>query len=99
MNITYFNKFPSAPPAPPDVVSISEAFQSGYVDVTIQWNNPPVSSDVTYVVNVTPPIESSVVVGGASAQLRVMYNTRYSVRIVATNCAGNSSNLTNLYYG
>ena len=79
---------------------MSEMFNSGSVDVSIQWSNPPVPSGVSYDVSVTPPIESAVMIRGTSAQLTVMYNIRYNVSIVATNCAGESVPfLTQIFYG
>ena len=90
----------SEPPSLPAVMVVSELFQSGYVAVTLQLDNPPISADVSYAVNITPPVESSVMIQGATAHLRAMYNVRYSVRVVATNCAGNSSPvITNIFYG
>ena len=79
---------------------ISKVFMSSSVAVTFQLSSPPVASGVSYAVSITPPVESPVMVGDTSAQLTVMYNIRYSVRIVATNCAGESSpNVTELFYG
>ena len=75
---------------------MSEVFNSGNVAVTLQWNNLP---EVSYNVSVTPSM-SAVTSTNTSAMLTVMYNTRYSVGIVATNCAGESDPyITELHYG
>ena len=75
---------------------MSEVFNSGNVAVTLQWNNLP---EVSYNVSVTPSV-SAVTSTNTSAILTVMYNTRYRVSIVATNCAGGSDPyITGLYYG
>ena len=67
---------------------MSEVFNSGNVAVTLQWNN---LSEVSYStsVSVTPNV-SAVTSTNSSARLTVMYNTRYNVSIVATNCGGES---------
>ena len=75
---------------------MSEVFDSGNVTVILQWNN---LSEVSYSVSVTPSVPS-VTSTNTSAMLTVMYNTRYSVSIVATNCAGESDPyITALHYG
>ena len=74
-------------PDRPDGVMTSQLFNSGNVDVTLQWNNLP---EVSYNVSVTPRV-SAVMMTDSSSTLTVMYNIRYSVSIVATNCAGESA--------
>ena len=85
-------------PDPPDRVMLSEVFNSGSVAVTLQWNNLP---EVSYSVSVTPSVSAvTSTTTNTSARLTVMYNIRYSVSIVATNCAGESDPyITELYYG
>ena len=84
-------------PEPPDGVMMSEVFNSGNVAVTLQWNKLP---EVSFTVSVTPPSVSPVTSTNTSARLTVMYNTRYNVSVVATNCAGESDPyLVELYYG
>ena len=64
--------------------------------VTLQWNNLP---EFSCSVSVTPSVPS-VTNTNTSAMLTVIYNTRYSVSIVATNCAGGSDPyITELHYG
>ena len=75
---------------------MSEVFNSSNVAVTLQWNNLP---EVSYNVSVTPSA-SAVTNTNTSAILTVMYNARYIVSIVATNCAGESDPyIRELYYG
>ena len=75
---------------------MSEVFNSSNVAVTLQWNN---LSEVSYNVSVTPKVPA-VTNTNTSAMLTVMYNKRYSVSIVATNCAGESDPyIRDLYYG
>ena len=86
----------SVRPDPPDGVIKSEIFTSSNVVVTLQWNNLP---EVSYSVSVTPSVPS-VTSTNTSAMLTVIYNTRYNVSIVATNCAGESDPyITELHYG
>ena len=83
-------------PDPSDGVMMSAVFNSGNVAVTLQWNNFP---EVSYNVSVIPSVPA-VTSTNTSAMLTVMYNTRYSVSIVATNCAGESDPyITGLYFG
>ena len=83
-------------PDPSDGLMLSEVFNSGSVAVTLQWNNLP---EVSYNVSVIPNV-SVVTSTNISARLTVMYNTRYSVGIVATNCARESDPyLVELDYG
>ena len=63
----------------------SEVFNSESVAVIFQWNDPSTMSDVSYNVSISPTRE--VMITGNSAQLTVLYNTRYTVRITAIICA------------
>ena len=59
--------------------------------VTLLWH----SSDVAEVffIYIHPPVEmkSMFVTSNTSVGLNVLYNQQYNVRVVASNCAGNST--------
>ena len=66
------------------------------MNVTLQWNPPTDNGgddDPTYTVTISPPAQlSSTVVTSASVTVSAAdYNEDYTVSVVATNCAGNST--------
>ena len=57
--------------------------------MSVQWD-PPIDNggrdDLTYTVTISPPVTSTSVTVSAAD-----YNEDYTVSVVATNCAGNST--------
>ncbi len=77
---------------------MSHSIQSSSVDavsVTVQWDPPTDNGDrddLTYTVTVSPPTQlSATVVTSTSVTMTAQYNVDYTVSIVTTNCAGNST--------
>ena len=65
------------------------------VSVTVEWD-PPIDNggrdDLTYTVTVSPPTQlSATVLTSISVTVTAQYNVDYTVSIVTTNCAGNST--------
>ncbi|XP_064404734.1 uncharacterized protein LOC135349710 [Halichondria panicea] len=58
------------------------------VSVTVGWNPPTETGDRTYTVIISPPAQLSATV---SVTVTAQYNLDYTVSVVATNCAGNST--------
>ena len=65
------------------------------VSVTVQWDPPTDNGgrdDLTYTVTVSPPTQlSATVITSTSVTVTAQYNGEYTVSIVTTNCAGNST--------
>ena len=62
------------------------------ITIGLEWTSSDVTID-SYVVNVSPPIASvsTFTTSNISIQLFILYNQVYSISVVATNCAGNST--------
>ncbi|XP_064403265.1 complement receptor type 1-like [Halichondria panicea] len=84
------------PPGPPSskrhsILRIS----ANAVNVSVQWNPPTETGgrdDLTYTVTISPPAQlSAVVLTSTSVTVTAQYNVDYTVSVVATNCAGNST--------
>ena len=84
-------------PSPP--VNISHSIQSSSAEgasVSVQWDPPSDNGgrdDLTYTVTISPPAQlSATVVTSTSVTVSAAdYNEDYTVSVVATNCAGNST--------
>ena len=63
-------------------VNISEHFQMNFVSVTLEWTT---KNGISYSVSVNPETAISYT-GERSAQLGVLYNTKYNVSVVASLC-------------
>ncbi len=65
------------------------------VSVTVQWDPPTDNGgrdDLTYTVTVSPPTQlSATVLTATFITVTAQYNVDYTVSIVTTNCAGNST--------
>ncbi len=63
--------------------------------MTVGWNPPTETGgrdDLTYIVTVSPPAQlSATVLTSTSVTVTAQYNVDYTVSVVATNCAGNST--------
>ncbi len=63
--------------------------------MTIGWDPPTETGsrdDVTYTVTVSPPAQlSATLLTSTSVTVTAQYNVDYTVSVVATNCAGNST--------
>ena len=77
---------------------MSHSTESSSVDavsVTVLWDPPTDnggSDDLTYTVTVSPPTQlSATVLTSTSVTVTAQYNVYYTVSIVTTNCAGNST--------
>ena len=57
----------------------------------IKWN--PVSEVDHYIISISPPIENGTIVttSNTTIQLPLVYNKGYNVSVMASNCAGNST--------
>ncbi len=64
--------------------------------MTIGWNPPTETGgrdDIAYIVTISPPAQlSATVLTSTSVTVTAQCNVDYTVSIVATNCAGNSTN-------
>ena len=83
-------------PGPPSIMSHSTGSSSvDAVSVTVQWDPPTDNGgrdDLTYTVTVSPPTQlSATVLTSTSVTVTAQYNVDYTVSIVTTNCAGNST--------
>ncbi len=84
------------PSGPPSTISHSILSNSGNeVSVSVQWEPPTETGgrdDLTYTVTVSPPAQlSATVLTSTSVTVTAQYNVDYTVSVVATNCAGNST--------
>ena len=84
------------PPGPPSIMFHSTANSSvDAVSVTVEWDPPTDNGgrdDLTYTVTVSPPTQlSATVLTSTSVTVTAQYNVDYTVNIVTTNCAGNST--------
>ena len=65
------------------------------VSVTVQWDPPTDNGgrdDLTYTVTISPLTQlSATVLTSTSLNVTAQYNVDYTVSIVTTNCAGNST--------
>ena len=63
--------------------------------MTIGWDPPTETGgrdDLTYTVTISPPAQlSATVLTSTSVTVTAQYNVDYTVSVVATNCAGNST--------
>ena len=88
-------------PHPPHNITESESFTEHRANTTLQWSSRD-NHDTSFIATFDPPLITSkvVITSDKSLQLMVPYNVNYTVSLVATNCAGNSSAvLYALYYG
>ncbi len=83
----------TVPPSSPQGVSHSvESSSANEVSVSVQWGYPTETGgrdDLTYTVTISPP--SATVLTSTSVTVTAQYNMDYTVSVVATNCAGNST--------
>ncbi len=86
------------PPGAPSTIKHSIPSNSANeVSVSVQWDPPTETGgrdDLTYTVTVSPPSQLSATVltsTSRSVTVTVQYNVDYTVSVVATNCAGNST--------
>ncbi|XP_064403674.1 uncharacterized protein LOC135349109 isoform X2 [Halichondria panicea] len=65
------------------------------VSVSVQWDSPTETGgrdDLTYTVSISPPAHlSATVLTSTSVTVTAQYNVDYTISVVATNCAGNST--------
>ena len=83
-------------PLPPNGFSKSILSSSATeVSVSIQWNPPTETGgrdDLNYTVTISPLTQlSATVLTSTSVTVTAQYNVDYTVSVVATNCAGNST--------
>ncbi|XP_064402268.1 uncharacterized protein LOC135348048 isoform X2 [Halichondria panicea] len=83
-------------PGPPSTIRHSIPSSSSIeVSVSVQWNPPTETSgrdDLTYTVTISTPAQlSDTVLTSTSITVIAQYNVNYTVSVVATNCAGNST--------
>ncbi|XP_064400075.1 uncharacterized protein LOC135346389 [Halichondria panicea] len=86
----------AGPPSSPQGFSHSvESRSVNEVSVTVGWDPPTETGgrdDLTYTVTVLPLAQlSAIVLTSTSATVTAQYNVDYTVSVVATNCAGNST--------
>ena len=84
------------PPGPPSIIRHSTLNTSANeVSVSVQWNPPTENGgrdDLTYTVTISPLAQlSTTVLTSTSVTVTAQYNVDYTVSVVATNCAGNST--------
>ena len=84
------------PPGPSSINPHSTGISSvDAVNVSVQWDPPTDNGgrdDLTYTVTVSPPTQlSATVLTSTSVTVTAQYNVDYTVSIVTTNCAGNST--------
>ncbi len=84
------------PPGPPSTIRHSIPSNSANeVNVSVQWEPPTETGgrdDLTYTVTVSPTAQlSATLLTSTSVTVTAQYNVNYTVSIVATNCAGNST--------
>ncbi|XP_064403554.1 uncharacterized protein LOC135349024 isoform X2 [Halichondria panicea] len=84
------------PPGPPSTIRHSILSSSAdEVSVSVQWNPPAETGgrdDLTYSVIISPLAQlSATVLTSTSVTVTAQYNMDYTVSVVATNCAGNST--------
>ncbi len=82
-------------PGPPSTIRHSTLSSSANeFSVPIQWNPPTDTGgkdNLTYTVTISPPAQFSTVLTSTSVTVTAQYNVNYTVSVVATNCAGNST--------
>ncbi|XP_064402629.1 uncharacterized protein LOC135348365 isoform X2 [Halichondria panicea] len=83
-------------PGPPSIIRHSTLSNSANkVNVTIGWDLPAETGgrdDLTYSVTISPPAQhSATVLTSTSVTVTAQYNVNYTVGVVTTNCAGNST--------
>ncbi len=84
------------PPGPPFTIRHSTLSSSANeVSVSVQWNPPTENGgrdDLTYTVTISPPAQlSATVLTSTSVNVTAQYSVDYTVSVVTTNCAGNST--------
>ncbi len=82
-------------PGPPSIRHSISSSSSIEVSVSVQWDPPTETGgrdDLTYTVTISPPAQLSVtVLTSTSVTVTAQYNVDYTVSVMATNCAGNST--------
>ncbi|XP_064403419.1 mucin-2-like [Halichondria panicea] len=82
-------------PRPPSIRHSILSSSSNEVSVSVQWDPPTETGgrdDLTYTVTISPPAQlSATVLTSTSVTVTAQYNVDYTVSVVATNCAGNST--------
>ncbi len=84
------------PPGPPSTIRHSISSSSAdAVSVSVQWDPPTETGgrdDLTYTVTISPPAQLfASVLTSTSVTVTAQYNVDYTVCVVGTNCAGNST--------
>ncbi|XP_064402288.1 uncharacterized protein LOC135348062 isoform X2 [Halichondria panicea] len=84
------------PPGLPSILRHSVSSSSANeVSVSVQWDSPTETGsrdNPTYTVTISPPAQlSATVLTSTSVTGTAQYNVDYTVSVVATNCAGNST--------
>ena len=84
------------PPSTPQRVGYSvDSSSADRVSVIVGWDPPTETGgrdDLTYTVTISPPAQlSATVLTSTSVTVTAQYNVDYTVSVVATNCAGNST--------
>ncbi len=84
------------PPGPPSTIRhFTSSILANEVSVTIGWDPPTETGgrdDLTYTVSISPPAHlSATVLTSTSVTVTAQYNVDYTISVVATNCAGNST--------
>ena len=74
------------------MVNKTSVFEDDGIKVFLEWMAES-SAGVTYNVSIIPQVPITKV-SGASAELKVSYNTSYHLTVLATLCEQNSANLT-----
>ncbi len=92
LRISHFKVAPSPPNGFSDSILNSSANE---ISVSVQWDPPTETGgrdDLTYTVTVSPPTQlSATVLTSTSVTVITQYNVDYTISVVATNCAGNST--------
>ena len=83
-------------PGPPSTIRHSISSSSAdEVSVSVQWNPPAETGgrdDHTYIVTISPSAQrSTTVLTSTSVTVTAQYDVDYTVSVVTTNCAGNST--------
>ena len=93
--LSVFNKLHIDLPRPPSIRHSILSSSSNEVSVSVQWDPPTETGgrdDLTYTVTISPPAQlSATVLTSTSVTVTAQYNVDYTVSVVATNCAGNST--------
>ena len=83
------------PGSPSTIKHSTQSSSANEFSVSVQWDPPTETGgrdDLTYTVTVSPPAQlSATVLTSTSVTVTAQYNVNYTVGVVATNCAGNST--------